>query len=219
MNPKRSESTFRGFLNSSRSLPNIKRTSLESPELCIPDTESSANRESSASGEAALDPTGLGFTLNQKEGTVPKSSRTYGDGYGFRYFGDDERHEENYDKPKEEYEVHWDGENDPMHPQSMSKARKWLVVWIVSFSSACVYAGAVPASSLSIVQLMFHRTCTSSMYTSTYQQLTPEFHSSYIVATLGLSLFVMGLGVGPMVLGPLSEVSQHIESGRALRQC
>lgn len=49
------------------------------------------------------------------------------------------------------------------------------------------------------------RTCTSSIYTSTYGQMTKEFHSSRIVATLGLSLFVMGLGVGPMALSPLSE--------------
>jgi multidrug resistance protein len=32
-----------------------------------------------------------------------------------------------------------------------------------------------------------------------------EFDCSRIVATLGLSLFVMGLGLGPMFLGPLSE--------------
>jgi len=49
------------------------------------------------------------------------------------------------------------------------------------------------------------RTATSSMYTSTYAQMTVEFHSSQIVATLGLSLFVFGLGCGPMLLGPLSE--------------
>lgn len=50
------------------------------------------------------------------------------------------------------------------------------------------------------------RTCASSLYTSTYGQLIPEFHSSRIVATLGLSLFVVGLGCGPMILSPLSEV-------------
>lgn len=49
------------------------------------------------------------------------------------------------------------------------------------------------------------RTCTSSLYTSTYGQILPEFHSSREVATLGLSLFVAGLGLGPMILGPLSE--------------
>lgn len=31
-----------------------------------------------------------------------------------------------------------------------------------------------------------------------------EFGCSQEVATLGLSLFVVGLGIGPMVLGPLS---------------
>ncbi|KAF8857989.1 MFS general substrate transporter [Acephala macrosclerotiorum] len=88
---------------------------------------------------------------------------------------------------KDPYEVHWDGgDNDPMCPRSMTTARKWLVVIIVSASSLCV-------------------TCTSSIYTSTYSQIEKEFHCSRIVATLGLSLFIMGLGLGPMLLGPLSE--------------
>ena len=43
------------------------------------------------------------------------------------------------------------------------------------------------------------------MYTLTYGQITVEWHVSRVTATLGLSLFVMGLGIGPMVLGPLSE--------------
>ncbi|MCJ1395277.1 hypothetical protein MMC18_008161 [Xylographa bjoerkii] len=84
------------------------------------------------------------------------------------------------------FEVGWDGDDDPMNPRSMSTGRKWLIVLIVSSSSLCV-------------------TCTSSLYTSTYSQITVEFGCSQIVATLGLSLFVIGLGIGPMVLGPLSE--------------
>ena len=55
--------------------------------------------------------------------------------------------------------------------------------------------------------LRFDSTCASSLYTSTYAQIMVEFHCSRIVATLGLSLFVIGLGLGPMVLGPLSEVT------------
>jgi hypothetical protein len=50
------------------------------------------------------------------------------------------------------------------------------------------------------------RTCTSSLYTSTYSQLEPEFGASRLVCTLGLSMFVAGLGAGPMILSPLSEV-------------
>lgn len=57
------------------------------------------------------------------------------------------------------------------------------------------------------------RTCTSSLYTSTYGQLIPEFGSSRLVCTLGLSLFVAGLGIGPMVLSPISEVSRSAQMG------
>lgn len=84
------------------------------------------------------------------------------------------------------FEVSWDGPSDPANPRSMSTARKWLIVLIVSSTSSCV-------------------ACTSSLYTSTYAQIEAEFGCSRIVATLGLSLFVLGLGIGPMLLGPLSE--------------
>ncbi|KAF9884709.1 hypothetical protein FE257_001338 [Aspergillus nanangensis] len=81
--------------------------------------------------------------------------------------------------------VGWE-ENDPLCPRNFNTARRWLIVVICSMGSLCV-------------------TCTSSMYTVTYDQLTVEFGCSRIVATLGLSFFIWGLGVGPLVLGPLSE--------------
>ena len=40
---------------------------------------------------------------------------------------------------KDPYEVAWEnGESDPANPRSMTHARKWLVVLIVSASSLCV---------------------------------------------------------------------------------
>ncbi|THW30071.1 MFS general substrate transporter [Aureobasidium pullulans] len=90
------------------------------------------------------------------------------------------------DTNEKEFEVTWDGDEDPMNPRSMAHARKWVIIIILSASSLCV-------------------TCASAMYTSTYAQLEKEFHCSRIVATLGLSLFVIGLGLGPMVMSPLSE--------------
>ncbi|KAL1976372.1 hypothetical protein VTN31DRAFT_2654 [Thermomyces dupontii] len=86
---------------------------------------------------------------------------------------------------QDEILVSWD-ENDPMHPHSMSRARRWLITVIVSLGSICV-------------------TCTSSMYVMIYGQITEEFHCSTLVATVGLSTYVFGLGVGPLVLAPLSE--------------
>ncbi|KAJ5942612.1 hypothetical protein N7516_002780 [Penicillium verrucosum] len=85
----------------------------------------------------------------------------------------------------EAYTVGWE-ENDPMNPRNMSKARRWLVVIIVSMGSLCV-------------------TCASSIYTTTYAQLMSEFGCSQEVATLGLSFFIWGLGIGPLFLSPLSE--------------
>ncbi|KOC12608.1 MFS transporter, partial [Aspergillus flavus AF70] len=80
----------------------------------------------------------------------------------------------------------WD-EDDPAHPFKRSLAARWLTVVIVSLCSLCV-------------------ACTSSIYTTTYDQILDEFHCSQEVATLGLSLFVFGMGFGPLILGPLSEL-------------
>lgn len=50
-----------------------------------------------------------------------------------------------------------------------------------------------------------HRTCASSIYTSTYTKMEDDFHNSRIVSVLGLSTFVLGISFGPMFLSPLSE--------------
>ncbi|KAK1579773.1 major facilitator superfamily transporter [Colletotrichum navitas] len=91
------------------------------------------------------------------------------------------------EKEVDPYEVAFDGgDSDPMCPRSMGKFRKWLVVSIVSCASFCV-------------------TAASSIYTSTYGQMDAEFGNSRIVATIGLSTFVLGISLGPMFLSPLSE--------------
>lgn len=84
------------------------------------------------------------------------------------------------------FEVSFAGDDDPMCPRSMNLARKWLLVCIVGLGSLWV-------------------TCASSIYTATYAQMNPEFGQSDIVATLGLSTFVLGIALGPLFLGPLSE--------------
>ena len=139
-------------------------------------------------------------STTRKESNAPfgqlRSVKSYSDGHGFTRTGSDNGDRKATDvergqDPEKAFEVDWDGEDDPMNPKSMKTARKWVIVIIVSMSSLCV-------------------TCTSSLYTSTYGQITEEFNCSQIVATLGLSLFVMGLGIGPMLLGPLSEVMMNV---------
>lgn len=43
------------------------------------------------------------------------------------------------------------------------------------------------------------------MAASTYMGMERDLHISQEVAVLSVSLFVAGLGVGPLLLGPLSE--------------
>lgn len=86
---------------------------------------------------------------------------------------------------EKDFEVSWDTD-DAADPHNMSNLRKWAIVILVSSTTVCVCV-------------------TSSLDTSTYSQITNEFGVSRIVATLGLSFFIAGLGWGPMVLAPLSE--------------
>ena len=143
--------------------------------------------------------------LPQSQSTVSSGP---GDGHGDTVGANDDKGSQALAEQtnlRKQFEVTWDGEDDPINPRTMSKARKWLIVMIVATSSTCV-CGFQIWHEQSIFLTRASRTCASSLYTSTYAQLTVELHCSRMVATLGLSLFVVGLGLGPMLLGPLSEV-------------
>ncbi|KAL1410978.1 hypothetical protein Q8F55_001921 [Vanrija albida] len=84
------------------------------------------------------------------------------------------------------FEVAFDGADDPLCPFNLTPWRKWLMVATLAVSCTCV-------------------TFTSSMTANTYPGLEAEFGIVEEVAILSISLFVMGLGIGPLFLGPLSE--------------
>ena len=48
-------------------------------------------------------------------------------------------------------------------------------------------------------------TCASSIYTTTYAAMDAEFGTSRLVSTIGLSVYVFGIALGPLLTGPLSE--------------
>ncbi|KAJ0423511.1 major facilitator superfamily domain-containing protein [Aspergillus carlsbadensis] len=74
----------------------------------------------------------------------------------------------------------------PSGPRAKSTLQKWAIVLIVCTGSVCV-------------------TCASSIYTTTYPQIIPELNTTHLISTLGLSTFVLGIGTGPLLTGPLSE--------------
>ncbi|KIY50669.1 MFS general substrate transporter [Fistulina hepatica ATCC 64428] len=84
----------------------------------------------------------------------------------------------------ESFRVTLDGSE---HPQHLSKGQRWLAVSVISLSTLCV-------------------TCASSVASFTEDGVGEEFHVAKVVPILAISLYVLGLGLGPLLLGPLSEV-------------
>ena len=62
---------------------------------------------------------------------------------GYTWFSEDEERSnipsgDTAADAERQFEVTWDGDNDPMNPRSMPKLRRWLIVLVVSASSVCV---------------------------------------------------------------------------------
>ncbi|KAG6034227.1 hypothetical protein E4U41_006648 [Claviceps citrina] len=77
--------------------------------------------------------------------------------------------------------------NDARNPMGFSSAKKWFITFTVAIATM-------------VVSLV------SSAYTGGMKQIMAEFDASQEVATLGVSLFVLGFAVGPLIFGPMSEV-------------
>ncbi|KAG0708662.1 MFS polyamine transporter [Suillus ampliporus] len=84
--------------------------------------------------------------------------------------------------------VDWDGPNDPFNPKNWSYKRKWAASAIVS-----LFTFISPVSS--------------SIIAPASLQVAAVFGiKSDVVISLTTSIFVLGYGVGPFLLGPLSEI-------------
>jgi len=108
------------------------------------------------------------------------------------------------------YEVRLEPEDDP---HQLSLCRRWLAVATISGASLCVACASSLASIHSSVTRM--RTSYLNYFRSpqaafTVDAVAQQFHVGKEVAILGISLYVMGLGTGPLLSGPLSEVYGRI---------
>ncbi|KND91016.1 putative transporter [Tolypocladium ophioglossoides CBS 100239] len=78
-------------------------------------------------------------------------------------------------------------QNDRQDAMNFSKGRKWAITVLQSLSTFAV-------------------TFASSVYVSGIEGIKQRFDVSEDVATLGLSLFVLGFALGPLIWAPLSEM-------------
>jgi MFS family permease len=77
--------------------------------------------------------------------------------------------------------------NDPRNPRNFPILGKWFITILVAVATLGV-------------------TFDSSAYTGGIRQIIQQFGVSQEVATLGVSLFVLGFAIGPLLWAPLSEL-------------
>ncbi|CZR60891.1 related to FLR1-Putative H+ antiporter regulated by yAP-1 and involved in multidrug resistance [Phialocephala subalpina] len=85
--------------------------------------------------------------------------------------------------------VTWFSEDDPENPMNWSMGKKHFVTFLICLLTFSVYIG-------------------SAIYSAGTQEITQVFGVSQVAATLGLTLFVAGYGLGPMIFTPMSEIPQ-----------
>ncbi|KAJ5908001.1 MFS general substrate transporter [Penicillium taxi] len=77
--------------------------------------------------------------------------------------------------------------NDPRNPMRFKQLTKWTITMLVALAALAV-------------------SLDSSAYTGGVFEIEEEFQISTEVATLGVSLFVLGFAIGPLLWAPLSEL-------------
>jgi DHA1 family multidrug resistance protein-like MFS transporter len=83
--------------------------------------------------------------------------------------------------------VDWYTTSDPENPQNWSNAKKSLVLVQIYLYTLAVYMG-------------------SSIYSSSTVLVQERFGVSPAAASLGLALYVLGYGIGPLIFSPISEI-------------
>ncbi|KAL6450057.1 CYHR Cycloheximide resistance protein [Candida maltosa Xu316] len=94
----------------------------------------------------------------------------------------------NQEKTENYILVTWDGEDDPENPYNWPFSWKAIVAVQIGFLTVSVYMA-------------------SAIYTPGVDQIMDQFNINSTVATLPLTMFVIGYGIGPLFWSPLSENS------------
>lgn len=83
--------------------------------------------------------------------------------------------------------VDWYTTDDPENPQNWSNKKKGLVVLQIYLYTLAVYMG-------------------SAIYTPSIPYVVEQMGVSETVASLGLSMYVLGYGIGPLIFAPAAEI-------------
>lgn len=100
-------------------------------------------------------------------------------------------------RKKEKIEINYEkdallidfAENDPANPYNWSLGKRSFITGLLCLLTVAIYIG-------------------SAIYSPGIPDVMVQFGISQVAATLGLTLFILGYGIGPMLWGPMSEIPQ-----------
>lgn len=84
--------------------------------------------------------------------------------------------------------VDFKGSDDPYRAINWAPRKKWMAVALYGLTTGTV-------------------TFDSSVFSAAVQPIEEEFNVNMYVATLGLTMMLLGFGIGPLLWAPLSESS------------
>ncbi|GAV54876.1 hypothetical protein ZYGR_0AS01990 [Zygosaccharomyces rouxii] len=87
---------------------------------------------------------------------------------------------------KDPFLVEYNGPDDPERPVNWPLRKKAMVAFQVQLLTCVTYLG-------------------TAIYTPGQEEIQKAFGVGHVVATLNLSMYILGFGLGPMVFSPLSE--------------
>ncbi|RAH77942.1 multdrug transfer [Aspergillus japonicus CBS 114.51] len=88
---------------------------------------------------------------------------------------------------KDIFLVDWYDEKDVDNPQNWSSFKKSIVTAVLWLYTFTVY-------------------CASAIYTPSVDGVMEEYNLDHTLSTLGLSLYILGYGIGPLIFSPISEI-------------
>jgi hypothetical protein len=96
-------------------------------------------------------------------------------------------------------------DDDPVNPMNYPMALKWAITMAVAVATLAV-------------------AFVSSAYSGGIAEILQEFHVAQIIGTLGISLFVLGFALGPLLWAPLSgkstrSVKPQVRTAKTLQNC
>lgn len=105
--------------------------------------------------------------------------------------------------------IDWDGPDDPQNPVNWSARRRWTQITMISMLGLITYASVNPLLTITRSDINFdaNRNLAPTICAPGIGDIITDFNiTSETVSTLAITIYILGVALGPMAISPLSEV-------------